>query len=173
MSREKLNNVSDIIERLKMFTQSSNDATLSRFLGVGTSRIPMWKKRGVIDLLLITQKCEGINTDWLLTGEGEMFEGKTDEKQGEKQCSEAVQQEKQVQEIWTKEKDRLSMYAWGSRMTPDSIEEDDFLIVDTTIEPKKGDYVYRKGEDGPEIVRYQEGDAVPIGVLIGLKREYR
>lgn len=96
-------------------------------------------------------------------------EGKT----GEKQCSEAVQQEKQVQEIWTKEKDRLSMYAWGSRMTPDSIEEDDFLIVDTTIEPKKGDYVYRKGEDGPEIVRYQEGDAVPIGVLIGLKREYR
>lgn len=122
---------------------------------------------------LIFAKCDDLRKDWLLTGEGEMFQGKVG-KQGENQRSSPGHRlEEERLSYATEHCSLLSMYAWGNRMTPDCIEENDFLVIDTTIEPEKGDYVYRKGADGPEIARYQETDPAPIGVLIALKRTYR
>lgn len=164
-------NANKIIDRLKKGLSIKTDSALAKHLGVKPNTISAWKSRNSINYDLIFAKCDDLRKDWLLTGEGEMFQGKV-EKQGENQRSASVQNVAE-EKIEYENGSRLSMYALGIRMTPDCIEENDFLVIDTTIEPEKGDYVYRKGADGPEIARYQETDPAPIGVLIGLKRTYR
>jgi hypothetical protein len=44
-------------------------------LGVGGNTISTWKARNTIDYDLVFAKCENLNAEWLLTGEGEMIKG--------------------------------------------------------------------------------------------------
>ncbi|MCE1273982.1 MAG: phage repressor protein CI [Chlorobiales bacterium] len=170
MSSKKLENVSDVIERLKAATNSRNDADLARLLGIGSSRIPMWKKRGMIDMLLIAQKCEQINHEWLLTGKGEMLS--TDKTQDKGRLNPVQQQVNEEKGKYIEDGLKLAFHAIGRRMTPDHIVEGDFLIFDKTATPDQGDYVLVKiDDDGPGIVKWRPGDPPPIGVLVKLVRE--
>ena len=176
MPSKKVTNVLDVIERLKKASGCSNDAALAKLLGVGGSRISMWKKRGVIDLMLIVQKIERINTDWLLNGAGEMMmQGESSVNQPENSRSTAVHQavnEGGIEYRGSDDGNLRSVIAIGSKMTPDKIAENDFLIIDLALDPKPGDMVLRKSQDAPEIAEYRTGDPRPIGVVIKLVRTY-
>ncbi len=73
MSRKKLQNVKEIIDRLKMALKLETDTELAKYLGVNQSTVSAWKLRKSINWDLIITKCKDINLDWLLTGEGEMM----------------------------------------------------------------------------------------------------
>ena len=62
----------NIIERLKNVFQVDSDVDLAKVLGVKQPTISSWRKRNTIDYELIFTKCNNINFDWLLTGEGKM-----------------------------------------------------------------------------------------------------
>ena len=168
MSNKKLENVSDIIERLKKATNSRNDAELARLLGIGSSRIPMWKKRGVIDMLLIAQKCERVSPEWLLTGDGEMLSGKQPLNEAER----PVKQPLKVEEA--KNEYRMDgpylMPAIGPQMTPECIKEGDRLLIDPTATPEAGDFVLVNTPGGPSIEKFSQGKP-SIGVVVKLLRE--
>jgi hypothetical protein len=180
IQNKKLENVGDIIERLKIITKSRNDAELARLLGVGSSRIPTWKKRGVIDMLLIAQKCEGINTGWLLTGEGEMMIGKRPlnaaETPGEQPENVIDRLKRSVVE------DERGVYrqggpyktpAIGPLMTPEKIKEGDVLFIDPTEQPVEGDFIMVKTDSGPKIQKYRPEDPQEafVGVVLKVVRE--
>lgn len=63
---------SDILSRLKIVAKTNTDSDLAAFLGISRSTLSNWKSRGTIDYDLVFSKCENINYDWLLTGNGEM-----------------------------------------------------------------------------------------------------
>ena len=82
MSSKKSNiaiNSSEIIERLKMALNIRKDIDLARFLGISQSTLATWKIRNSIKWEIIFEKCNNINLNWLLTGEGEMFLNSTQE----------------------------------------------------------------------------------------------
>ncbi len=62
----------NIIERLKTVFQVDSDVDLAKILGIKQPTISSWRKRNTIDYELIFTKCNNINFDWLLTGEGKM-----------------------------------------------------------------------------------------------------
>lgn len=72
MSSEKLQIVTDIVDRLKLAYKMRSDAELARFLGVVPSTISNWQRRGSIDHDLIFTKCNDLNEAWILTGDGPM-----------------------------------------------------------------------------------------------------
>jgi hypothetical protein len=76
MSSPGEQNVSEILARLKSVYHLDNDADLARFLGISSSRLANWKRRSSIPLRLVLTKCEDLNKEWLLTGEGEPFTGR-------------------------------------------------------------------------------------------------
>ena len=180
MSSKKIKNVLDVLERLKKGAGYPTDASLARALGVGNSRISMWKKRGVIDLLLLSQKFEGLNIDWLLTGEGKMFGEKRSSKQknsiiqlpGHAKLTELEEESRQYSPAVTGTGRYKPIMAIGSKMTPENIQDGDIIYIDTEMTPQEGDYVLRKAEDAPEIARYKTGDPQPIGVIIKLIRNF-
>lgn len=65
---------SDILQRAKKALNLKNDTDLASFLNVSKSTLSNWSKdnRG-IDYPLLFSKCEQVNLDWLLTGEGSML----------------------------------------------------------------------------------------------------
>lgn len=64
----------DIIQRAKKALNLKNDKDLSILLGVSKSTLSNWNNNSrSIDYPLLFSKCEHINFDWLLTGEGEML----------------------------------------------------------------------------------------------------
>ncbi|NTV01495.1 MAG: hypothetical protein HGB04_01730 [Chlorobiaceae bacterium] len=168
MSNKKLENVSDIIERLKKATNSCNDAELARLLGIGSSRIPMWKKRGVIDMLLVAQKCERVSTDWLLTGEGEMLSVKQPLNGREEEIKRKFKVEDD--EGYYRGGNVYMVPAIGPLQTPEKIKDGDVLFIDPQATPEDGDFVLVKTPEGPKIERYQPGEPI-VGVLVKLIRE--
>lgn len=64
---------SDILSRVKIMAKVSTDTELADFLGINKSTLSNWKTRGTIDYDLVFSKCENINYDWLLTGNGDMI----------------------------------------------------------------------------------------------------
>jgi len=72
MSREKLQIVNNILERLKSAYNLKTDAALADRLGIVASTLSNWKARVSIDYDLIFSKCEDLNEAWILTGEGQM-----------------------------------------------------------------------------------------------------
>ena len=172
MTSEHSNNVYDIIERLKIATHARNDAELARLLGVGASRISMWKKRGVIDLMLINQKFDHINTAWLLRGTGEMMlDGPAPAAMGLTVKRPQLVGESQ-ESVRYEQNPTWNMPAIGPLMTPEKIKEGDTLIIDPAILPDENDFVLVKTPDGPAIKRF-DGDETPIGVVVRLIREHR
>ena len=67
----------DIIQRAKKALNLKNDKDLSILLGISKSTLSNWNNNSrSIDYPLLFSKCEQINFDWLLTGEGEMLRKK-------------------------------------------------------------------------------------------------
>jgi len=59
-----------VIDRLMQIYKFKKYNKLSEFLGLASNTLSSWKKRNKIDWNLIFSKCENINFNWLITGEG-------------------------------------------------------------------------------------------------------
>lgn len=70
MSTKKAQHAIEILERIKDFYGFKTDAELQTFLGLSQSTFASRKKRGTMDVLSIISKCNDINPNWLLTGNG-------------------------------------------------------------------------------------------------------
>lgn len=176
MSSEKLKNVLDIIERLKIASKSSSDAALARYLGVSNSRVSMWKKRGVIDLLLISQKFERISSRWLLSGEGVMFED-DDRSSYSNACKTAVNEPfkgtlNEGEALYRIPPEGMTK-ALGKAMCVDGIQEGDIIILDQDNEPQEGSLVLRIKNDIPTIERFHAGDPKPYAICNRLMRNLK
>ena len=64
---------SKIIREIKLYLGFKNDTELADFLGIKQNTLSTWKSRNTMDYDLVISKCEEINANWLLTGEGEML----------------------------------------------------------------------------------------------------
>lgn len=56
-----------------------SDAEFARFLGISPQNLSKWKVRGTYDAELLYTKCPDLNPEWLLTGEGSMKKGNSQE----------------------------------------------------------------------------------------------
>jgi len=70
-----MNDIRDIIVRMKQALNVTTNKELAEKLGTSISNIDNWKKRKTIPekYLLLVSQMNGINKNWLLTGEGEMY----------------------------------------------------------------------------------------------------
>lgn len=66
-------NIIDIIERAKIALSIDSDTEFATILGISKSTLSNWKSRNTIDYNLLFSKCEQINFDWLITGQGSML----------------------------------------------------------------------------------------------------
>lgn len=66
-------NKSLILNRIKIAYSLKNDAELARFLEIQRNTLSNWYSRNTIDYDKVFLKCELLNFDWLLTGNGEML----------------------------------------------------------------------------------------------------
>ncbi len=71
----KMNDIKSIIERMKQAYNVKTNKELAEKLGTSLSNIDNWKKRNNIPdkYLLLTSQMNGVEYNWLLTGEGEMY----------------------------------------------------------------------------------------------------
>ena len=69
----------DIIQRLFLFFNVRTNKELSEKLGVSGTVLSNWKHRNTIDYDILFTKCENINTNWLLYGEGLMLKSESDQ----------------------------------------------------------------------------------------------
>lgn len=68
-----------ILDRAKIAFNISSDVQLADMLGIGKSTLSNWRSRNSIDYAALFAKCERINIDWLITGEGEMLKQPSEE----------------------------------------------------------------------------------------------
>ena len=70
-----MNDIKSIIERMKQAYNVKTNKELAEKLGTSLSNIDNWKKRNNIPdkYLLLTSQMNGVEYNWLLTGEGEMY----------------------------------------------------------------------------------------------------
>ena len=70
--------VKEILKRMKIVYNAKSFKELAQKLGVSESTIDSWRNRNSIPekYILNTLHTQGINKDWLLTGEGEMYNNK-------------------------------------------------------------------------------------------------
>lgn len=64
---------SKIIREIKLYLGFKNDTELADFLGIKQNILSTWKSRNTMDYDLVISKCDFIDANWLLTGEGEML----------------------------------------------------------------------------------------------------
>ena len=64
----------DMILALIDHYSNGNKAQFASRLGITPQGLSTWIKRNTFDAELIFSKCEGLSAQWLLTGEGELFE---------------------------------------------------------------------------------------------------
>lgn len=62
-----------IINQIKLHLGIKTDSEFAEFLGVKQPTVSTWRKRNTIDYDLIITKCNDIDANWLLTGEGKML----------------------------------------------------------------------------------------------------
>lgn len=165
----------EITKRLLLFVNAKNwgKSDFARAAGIHRQNADRYLTgKSDPSKIAIKLMTEGLNVDWLLTGEGSMLEGKTGDKQSENARPTAVQQlnDDALEYRGSIDSNLRGIIAIGKKMTPDKIDENDFLIIDLALDPKPGDYVLRKSLDAPEIARHKAGDQKPIGVLVKLVR---
>lgn len=66
----------EILDTLKKYYGFTSNAEFARHLEVSPQVLSNWYSRDTFDYEVLFNKNEGINADWLFTGEGEMFEHK-------------------------------------------------------------------------------------------------
>lgn len=62
-----------ILNEIKSYLNISTNKEFAEFLGIKPTTLSMWYKRNTYDIELIFNKCEYLNSEWLLTGKGEML----------------------------------------------------------------------------------------------------
>lgn len=67
-----------ILNRIKKHFKFKNDAEFARFLDIKPNTLSNWYTRNSIDYQKIITKCEDIDANWLLTGEGDMIKKEDD-----------------------------------------------------------------------------------------------
>lgn len=77
MQEKKSQNATVVLNRLKHAYNIKTDSDLAALLGVARNTISTWRTRDSVDYSSIFAKCEQINLNWLITGEGEIFKTKT------------------------------------------------------------------------------------------------
>lgn len=69
-------NKKEMLQALIDHYDNGNKSQFAKRLGVSAQGISTWLSRGTFDIELIYSKCENLNSEWLLTGKGEMLRGK-------------------------------------------------------------------------------------------------
>ena len=64
---------SKIIREIKLYLGFKNDTELADFLGIKQNTLSTWKSRNTMDYDLVISKCDFIDANWLLTGQGKML----------------------------------------------------------------------------------------------------
>lgn len=59
-----------ILNRIKSHYKFKSDAALARHLGISTSAIGNWRGRKMMDFELVITKCDEMNPNWIINGEG-------------------------------------------------------------------------------------------------------
>ena len=62
-----------ILNEIKKYLNIKTDTEFANFLGIKQNTLSSWKARNSIDYDLIISKCDYLNANWLLTGEGSML----------------------------------------------------------------------------------------------------
>ena len=62
-----------ILNEIKSYLNIKSDTEFAVFLGIKPQVLSNWKARNTFDIDLIYTKCEFIDANWLLTGQGEML----------------------------------------------------------------------------------------------------
>ena len=61
-----------ILNKIREAYNFKNDTSFAEFLGITPQKLSNWKSRDGFDVFLIYRKCEKLNAEFLLTGEGEV-----------------------------------------------------------------------------------------------------
>lgn len=62
-----------ILSKIKAHLGLKKESDFAKFLGIKQNTLSTWHSRNTFDIDLISQKCEFLNYNWLLTGTGEML----------------------------------------------------------------------------------------------------
>ena len=62
----------EILDRAKVALNATSDMQLADLLGISKSTLSNWRARNSLDYTILFSKCEHINYNWLITGEGDM-----------------------------------------------------------------------------------------------------
>lgn len=62
-----------IIDKLKDHLGIKKDGDFAKYLGIQPNTLSNWRSRNTFNIDIISQRCEFVNYDWLLTGNGEML----------------------------------------------------------------------------------------------------
>ncbi|MGV4380988.1 helix-turn-helix domain-containing protein, partial [Ornithobacterium rhinotracheale] len=84
-----------ILNKIKLHLNLNSDTEFAKFLGIKPQVLSNWRARNTFDTELIYTKCEDVDANWLLTGEGEMLKSPIKQK-------EPVQQVVEPQEAYNK-----------------------------------------------------------------------
>ena len=76
---------SQIIRNIKNSLGFKNDTEFAKFLGIKPQTLATWYTRNTFNLELIYAKCENIDANYLLTGEGKMFRNSSENATEEKE----------------------------------------------------------------------------------------
>lgn len=70
---------SKIIDAIKVYLKFNTDTELADFLGVKQPTISSWRSRNTLDYDLIITKCNDIDANFLMTGEGSLLKTKSND----------------------------------------------------------------------------------------------
>jgi hypothetical protein len=62
-----------IVRDIKKHLGFKKDVDFAKYLGIKPNVLSNWKKRNAFDVDILITKCEFLNIEWLMTGEGSML----------------------------------------------------------------------------------------------------
>lgn len=67
-----------ILSKIKTHLGLKKESDFAKYLGIKQNTLSTWHSRNTFDIDLISQKCDFLNYNWLLTGTGEMLKKDAD-----------------------------------------------------------------------------------------------